>query len=71
MFKQVNEIKICLFTIFPQDFYFLRSISQTLISQSFVSQIFNSVNPFVSGGTKGHTYLKNLHLKAAGLFKDV
>ena len=22
------------------------------------------------GGTKGHTYLTNLHLKAAGLFKD-
>ena len=33
--------------------------------------MFNSVNPFVRGGTKGHTYLKNLHLKAAGLFKDV
>ena len=50
---------------------FLRSSSQTFTLQFFVSQIFGSLNSFVPGGTKGHTYLKKPAKKAAGLFKDV
>ena len=42
---------------FLQFFHFSRSSSQTLILQFFVSQVFSSLNPFVLGGSKDHTYL--------------
>ena len=64
-------MKIWSFAVFPQFFYFSSSSSQTFTSQFFVSQIFSSLNPFVPGGTKSHTYLNKPVSKAAGLFKGV
>ena len=49
--KQVNAIKICSFTIFLQFFDFLRSSSQSLIPQFFVSQIFTVACPEFNLGT--------------------
>ena len=56
--KSINAIKICSFSIFSHFFHFLLSISQTLISQYFVSQIVSSLNPFLPGETKGPYILK-------------
>ena len=58
--KEISKYatKICSFAIFPQFSDFSRSNSETFISEFFVSQIFSSLNAFVPGGTKGHTYLK-------------
>ena len=47
---------MCSFSIFPQFFHFSRPTSQNFISQFFVLQIFSSLNPFMLGETKGHTY---------------
>ena len=50
-------MKIYSFAIFPHFFDFLSPDHKLLFRNLFVSQIFSSLNPFVPGGTKCHSYL--------------